>query len=140
MEKIKSFTINHDTHKIGFYLSNVSNNIYTYDLRMKLPNGGDYLSNASMHSMEHLFATVIRNSALKDKVVYFGPMGCRTGFYLLLLDIEYDKARQLTIESLTKCLELDEIPGNSKIECGNYLEHSLEEASLNIREYLEAIR
>ena len=128
MDKIKSFTINHDTHKIGFYLSNESHGIYTYDLRFKLPNVGDYLSNSAVHTIEHLFATVIRNSDYKESVVYFGPMGCRTGFYLLLREIEYDVARQLVIDSFVKCLELSEIPGASREECGNYLEHNLEDA------------
>lgn len=140
MEKIKSFKIDHDVHGVGFYLSGVAHNIYTYDLRFKTPNGGDYMDNASMHTMEHLFATVVRNSDLKDNVVYFGPMGCRTGFYLLLLGIDIDEAKKLVIECLQKCLQLDEIPGNQRKECGNYLEHNLQGAKKLAEEYLQQIK
>lgn len=136
MEKIKSFTIDHNTHKIGFYLSSQQGDIFTYDIRFKKPNAGDYLSTAAAHTIEHLFATVIRNSSEKDNVIYFGPMGCRTGFYLLLRNIEYDKAKQLTLDCLKECLTLSEIPGSEKQECGNYLDHSLNGAKLEIIGYL----
>lgn len=136
MEKIKSFTIDHTTHEIGFYKSNLSHGIYTYDLRFKKPNNGNYLSNAAMHTIEHIFATVIRNSSIKDKVVYFGPMGCRTGFYLLLLGIDAEQARSITIKCMEKCLEFTDIPGSDISECGNYLEHSLEDALCEIKTYL----
>lgn len=140
MEKIKSFTINHDTHSPGFYLSNESNGIYAYDLRFKWPNKNDYLSTASAHSIEHIFATVIRNSAKKEQVVYFGPMGCRTGFYLLLLDIKPDEAYDLVVECLEKSLQINEIPGSEKSECGNYLDHSLSLAKHEIEEYLKILK
>lgn len=139
MQKIKSFIIDHDKHNIGFYLSGVADGIYTYDLRFRKPNKGNYLSNPSMHSIEHLFATVIRNSMIKDKVVYFGPMGCRTGFYLLLNNIEFNDAKSITIECMKKCLKLNEIPGARKKECGNYSEHNLMEAKKDIQEYLNNI-
>ncbi len=139
MEKIKSFTIDHDIHSIGFYLSGSVNDIFTYDLRFKTPNGGDYMGNAEMHTIEHLFATVVRNSTQKRKIVYFGPMGCRTGFYLLLLNIDYNEAKALVIDCIKKCLDLREIPGNSRKECGNYLEHDLDGAKKLLREYLEHI-
>lgn len=139
MEKIKSFTIDHDIHKVGFYLSGVANNIYTYDLRFKTPNGGDYMDNAAMHTVEHLFATVVRNSTQKGNVVYFGPMGCRTGFYLLMLGCDAEQTKALVIECIKKCLELNEIPGNSRKECGNYLEHDLQGAKKLLKEYLSVI-
>lgn len=139
METIKSFTIDHNKHDVGFYLSGESHGIYTYDLRFKKPNAGSFLSTAAAHTVEHLFATVIRNSEIKDKVVYFGPMGCRTGFYLLLLDTDYDDAMVITIKCLKQCLELNEIPGSEKIECGNYLDHSLATAKQEIKEYLDAL-
>ncbi len=140
MKKIESFQIDHDKHPIGFHNSIQANNIYTYDLRFKLSNQGDYLANSAMHTIEHLFATVIRNSDKADKVVYFGPMGCRTGFYLLLLGIEYDEAKELCITAIEKCLELKEIPGTDKQDCGNYLEHSLSLAHKELRSYLKAIK
>ncbi len=139
MEKIKSFTIDHDIHKTGFYLSSVVNNIFTYDLRFKTPNGGDYMDNASMHTIEHLFATVVRNSTQKGNVVYFGPMGCRTGFYLLMINIDYEIAKKLVIDCIKQCLTLTEIPGNTGKECGNYLEHNLEGAKKLLTEYLACI-
>lgn len=140
MERIKSFSIDHDNHPAGFYLSGESNGIYTYDLRFKFPNKGDYLSNGALHTVEHIFATVIRNSAVKDQVVYFGPMGCRTGFYLLLRGIAIDDARKATLECMEACLDFTEIPGSQRKECGNYLEHDLTDAKKEIREYIEVLK
>ena len=140
MEKITSFTIDHNVLKKGFYLSRVDKNVFTYDLRFKEPNKGDYLHMATMHTIEHLFATVVRNSAYKDKVVYFGPMGCRTGFYLLLFDMNKDEALQLAKECVAKCLELDTIPGSKKIECGNYRSHNLVGAKKELSAYLDVLK
>lgn len=114
-------------------------NVFTYDLRFKEPNKGDYLHIAAMHTIEHLFATVVRNSVYKDKVVYFGPMGCRTGFYLLLFDMNKDEALALTKECVAKCLELDTIPGSKKIECGNYRSHNLADAKKELSAYLDVL-
>lgn len=139
MEKITSFTIDHNVLKKGFYLSRADKNVFTYDLRFKEPNKGDYLHMAAMHTIEHLFATVVRNSAYKDKVVYFGPMGCRTGFYLLLFDMNKDEALALTKECVAKCLELDTIPGSKKIECGNYRSHNLVDAKKELSAYLDVL-
>ena len=86
MKKIASFTVNHDVLKKGMYISRIDGDIVTYDVRMKLPNGGDYLENAAMHTFEHLFATYARNTKYADNIIYVGPMGCRTGFYLLVRD------------------------------------------------------
>lgn len=86
MKKIASFSVNHDKLKKGMYVSRIDGDVVTYDLRMKVPNAGDYLSNGALHTFEHLFATYARNSALSDSVIYVGPMGCRTGFYFLLRD------------------------------------------------------
>ena len=139
MEKIDSFKVNHDRHPVGFYLSKQMGDIYTYDLRMKTPNGGDYLAVPALHSIEHLVATAIRNGREKDKVVYFGPMGCRTGCYLLLKGIAYDEARILLIETLRECLNFSEVPGAKREECGNYLEHDLAGAKREIEAYLRAL-
>ena len=84
MKRIASFDVDHRTITEGMYISRIDGDVVTYDLRMKKPNQGDLLSNSEMHSLEHMFATVVRNSALGDKVIYFGPMGCQTGFYLLM--------------------------------------------------------
>ncbi|MDR3292562.1 MAG: S-ribosylhomocysteine lyase [Clostridiales bacterium] len=139
METISSFKIDHTVHKKGFYLGSVANGIFTYDLRFKKPNAGDYISNAAIHTIEHLFATVIRNSEIKERVVYFGPMGCRTGFYLLLNGILKEQALPHLLAAFHKCLDLQEIPGASERECGNYREHDLEGAKQEIREYLNAL-
>lgn len=139
MDNIKSFELDHDAMSPGFYCLGEANGVYTYDMRFKYPNKGDYISYAALHSIEHLFAVVIRNSDIKDKVVYFGPMGCRTGCYLLLFGIEEIEAKKVVVECLKKCLELDYVPGTKPKECGNYLEHDLIEAQQEIARYLQVL-
>ena len=139
LKTIKSFTIDHTIHYAGFYLANVAHNIFTYDLRFKKPNDGDYVDISAMHTIEHLFATVVRNSKLQDQVVYFGPMGCRTGFYLLLLGVEKEEAKDLTLECMKKCLKLDYVPGALEKECGNFREHNLELAKKEIKAYIKVL-
>jgi S-ribosylhomocysteine lyase len=130
MERIASFTVNHDKLRKGMYISRVDGDVVTYDIRMKKPNGGDYLGNGELHTFEHLFATCARNSRWKDQVLYVGPMGCRTGFYLLLRDsVSRSDAIRLVQESFRFIASYQgEIPGASRQECGNYLEHDLEGA------------
>jgi len=130
MEKIASFTVNHDTLTPGLYTSRVDGDVVTYDLRTNLPNCGDYLGNDEMHTFEHLFATYARNSTAADKIVYFGPMGCRTGFYLLVRDsLSPAQSISLIQEVLGKiAVHSGELPGASRIECGNYAEHSIPKA------------
>lgn len=139
METIKSFQINHDNHPEGIYMSHVENGIYTYDLRFKKPNNGDFLTTAAAHSIEHMFATVIRNSDIKDKVVYFGPMGCRTGFYLLLLDTPYEKAVPIIKDCIEKSIALDNVPGSQRQECGNYLDHDIIGAKQEMTKFLNKL-
>jgi S-ribosylhomocysteine lyase len=127
MKKIASFTVNHDTLEKGMYISRIDGDVVTYDIRMKKPNGGDYLNMSAAHTVEHLFATYARNSQYGDKIVYVGPMGCRTGFYLLTRDtLTHTQAIALVKESMAFVREFEgEIPGNKKEECGNYLDHDL---------------
>ena len=127
MEKIASFTVNHDLLEKGMYISRVDGDVITYDIRMKKPNGGDYLGYAELHTFEHLFATYARNSEYRDSVIYVGPMGCRTGFYLLLRDAVSGKdAISLVRRSFGFIAQFEgEIPGSKRQECGNYLEHDL---------------
>lgn len=139
MEKIPSFQKNHDFLAVGLHAATDKNNITTFDLRFKKPNAGDYISPKALHTIEHLLATVLRNSERKDNIVYFGPMGCRTGFYLLTLGLSYSEALALLKESIPVALALDEIPGSKREECGNYLEHDLEGAKIELREYLSIL-
>ena len=127
MKKIASFTINHDTLEKGMYISRIDGDVVTYDIRMKKPNGGDYFQMAAAHTLEHLFATYARNSEFGKDIVYVGPMGCRTGFYLLVRDsVSHENAIKLVQESMAFARDFEgEIPGSKKEECGNYLDHDL---------------
>lgn len=127
MKKIASFTVNHDKLEKGMYTSRVDGDVITYDIRMKKPNAGDYLTDGAMHTFEHLFATYARNSRFADSVIYVGPMGCRTGFYLLLRDnVSKSDAIALVKESFAFIKDFSgEIPGSKREECGNYLDHDL---------------
>ena len=120
----------------GLHECGTANGVMTWDLRFKRPNAGDFIEQAALHSVEHMLATVLRNSTHKDDIVYFGPMGCRTGFYLLTVNMD----RAQTIELLKSCFEqalsLDEVPGAKKEECGNYLEHDLLGAKKECNDYL----
>lgn len=139
MDKIPSFQKNHDVLPVGLHMSAPVRGITTFDLRFKTPNGGDYITPKSLHTTEHLLATVLRNSAQKENIVYFGPMGCRTGYYLLTVDMCYDEVLNLLIESLKIALSLQEIPGSKREECGNYLEHDLKAAQQDCKEYLAVL-
>ena len=122
MQRIASFTVNHDFIRPGVYISRVDGDVVTYDLRTRRPNGGDYMSPLTMHSVEHLFATYARNSKWSEHVIYVGPMGCLTGFYLLTRGLTDAEALALTQESFAWMAEYDgDIPGASAVECGNYL-------------------
>lgn len=130
MKKIASFTVNHDTLTKGMYISRVDGDVVTYDIRMKLPNGGDYINMSAAHTLEHLFATYVRNSQWGEHILYVGPMGCRTGFYLLVRDsMTHAQAITLVKESMAFIRDFEgEIPGNKREECGNYLDHDLQGA------------
>ena len=139
MKKIASFSVNHDKLKKGMYVSRIDGDVVTYDLRMKVPNAGDYLSNGALHTFEHLFATYARNSALSDSVIYVGPMGCRTGFYLILFG-EHTSAEVAPL--VRSCFEFirdfeGEIPGARPEECGNWHDADLAQARWWARRYLE---
>lgn len=142
MKKIASFTIDHDVLTPGMYLSRTDRDVVTYDLRLKKPNRGDYLANGAMHTMEHLFATFARNSEHGDEIVYFGPMGCRTGFYLLVRDsLSHEKALRLTQEALAFIASFEEeIPGSAPVECGNAAEHDLQGARQDAAEFADVLR
>ena len=130
MERIASFTVDHNVLVPGLYLSRRDGSVVTFDLRFKKPNTGELLSNSQMHSVEHLVATLLRNSAGKDAVVYFGPMGCQTGFYFLF---DGDKLTNGQAIALLQAVFAQAavydgpMPGCSAAECGNYRNLSVEE-------------
>ncbi len=130
MKKIASFTVDHDKVGKGMFISRIDGDVITYDVRMKIPNGGDYLPYAACHTIEHLFATFARNSGVADSVIYVGPMGCRTGFYFLTRDsVSHTEAVSVVRDSMRFISEYEgDIPGVSRKECGNYLEHDLASA------------
>ena len=124
MERIASFTVDHNVLVPGLYLSRRDGSVITFDLRFKKPNTGDLLTNAQMHSVEHVIATFLRNSEDKDAVVYFGPMGCQTGFYFLFDNEQLivEDAIDLLKDVFAKAAVYEgEMPGKSAKECGNYV-------------------
>ena len=143
MERIASFQVDHTRLLPGLYLSRRDGAVVTFDLRFKRPNTGDLLSNSEMHSVEHLIATLLRNSPEKEAVVYFGPMGCQTGFYFL-----FDSA-QLSLEGAIELLKevfargadfAGEMPGKSPEECGNYQNLDVETGKAVCRFYRDVIQ
>ena len=141
MRKIASFSVDHTKFGVGMYISRIDGDIVSYDVRMVKPNGGSYISNPSLHTIEHLFATFARNSALSESVIYVGPMGCRTGFYLLMRGFDHQAAIDLTRDALEFISRFDGvIPGYSEVECGNWLEHDLESARKDVLPLLEALK
>lgn len=139
MERIASFCVDHTKLDRGMYLSRQDGDVLTWDIRMKRPNHGDYLSTGAAHTLEHLFATYARNSAFKDSVIYVGPMGCRTGFYLLLAgDLEPRDVEEL-VQAMFRFIRDYEgpVPGAAARDCGNYLDMNLPMAKLLAGRYLE---
>lgn len=141
IKKIASFTVDHDLLTEGIYVSRIDGDITTYDLRTRIPNGGDYMDDLTVHSAEHMIATYIRSSAIGERVIYFGPMGCRTGFYLLVRDADNDEVLAALTDSLARVISHEgEIFGNSPKECGNYRELSLAAAKTECARYLSLLR
>lgn len=144
MEKIASFTIDHMKLEPGVYVSRKDHvgaeTITTFDLRMTSPNDEPVMNTAEVHTLEHLGATFLRNDPeYKEKVIYFGPMGCRTGFYLLLAG---DYESKDIVDLVTRMYEFmrdfkEEVPGASAKDCGNYLDMNLGMANYLAKRYLE---
>ncbi len=140
LTRIASFSVNHDFIDVGIYISRIDGDITTYDLRTRRPNMGDYMDNLTMHSLEHLFATYVRNSEIGQDVIYFGPMGCQTGFYLLVREADNDKVLSVVRDVLRKiCAHDDKMPGAKREECGNYLNLSVDAAKAEAAKYLARI-
>ena len=140
IQRITSFTVDHDKITEGIYLSRVDGDVVTYDLRTRIPNAGDYMDNLTMHSLEHMFATYVRNSEIGDRVIYFGPMGCRTGFYLLVREMPHETLLAIVKDVLAKIIaHSGEMFGASQKECGNYRELSLDAAKAEAARYLQKL-
>lgn len=140
MERITSFSVNHDKLLPGLYVSRVDGDITTYDLRTRKPNAGDYMDNLTMHSVEHMLATLLRNSEIKDSILYFGPMGCQTGFYLLVRDVPRERVLEILKKSLADVVIYEgEMPGGTRVECGNYRNLSLDAAKRECAAYLAVL-
>ena len=146
MEKIASFTVNHLTLLPGVYVSRQDmvgeTKVTTFDLRMTRPNFEPVMNTAEMHAIEHLGATFLRNHKdYKDLTIYFGPMGCRTGFYLLLAgDFESKDIVPLMVEMWEFIRDFkDEVPGASAKDCGNYLDMNLGMANYLAKKYLDEV-
>ena len=144
MERIASFTVDHVRLNRGIYVSRLDevngNYLTSFDIRMKLPNREPVMNIAEIHTMEHLGATFLRNHPVwKNEIVYFGPMGCRTGFYVILKGkLESKDIIELMQETFKFMADFEgEIPGATAIECGNYLDQNLPMAKYEAKKYYE---
>ncbi|MDE7122405.1 MAG: S-ribosylhomocysteine lyase [Oscillospiraceae bacterium] len=145
MERITSFTINHLKLFPGLYVSRKDQHehcvVTTFDLRMTAPNREPVIDMPALHTIEHLSATYLRNSERKNEIVYFGPMGCRTGCYLVMFgDLHSEDIFNLILDLCNFILDYDdEIPGAKPEQCGNYSEQNLNMAKFYIRRYRDAL-
>ena len=144
MERIASFQVDHVRLNRGLYVSRIDeingNYLTSFDIRMKLPNREPVINIAELHTMEHLGATFLRNHPIwKEQIVYFGPMGCRTGFYLILKGKLESKDIVELMKELYKFMAefKGDIPGATAVECGNYLDQNLPMANYEAKKYLE---
>lgn len=146
MKKIASFTVNHIDLLPGIYVSRIDtigeSVLTTYDLRFKRPNLEPVMNTAEIHTIEHIAATFLRNHPLlADETIYFGPMGCRTGFYLIL---KGERTSKEIVPLITELFEFvanfeGEVPGASARDCGNYLDMNLPMAKYEAKKYVETV-
>ena len=146
MKLINSFKINHLKLKPGIYVSNVikltADHLTTFDLRFTCPNFEEVLSTGTIHTIEHLGATFLRNhETLKDRIIFFGPMGCRTGFYLIIRGLYGSmEIAEVLQEMMAYIINFNgDIPGSSPMECGNYLDNDLDAAKVAATKYLDVL-
>lgn len=140
VKRIASFEVDHDLIVPGIYISRIDGDITTYDLRTRKPNCGDYMDDLTMHSVEHMLATYLRSGEIGGKIIYFGPMGCQTGFYLLVRDAEKGEVLDALKSALRHTIAHEgEIFGKSRKECGNYKNLSLSAAKVECERYLEVV-
>ncbi len=139
MDRIPSFSKNHDKITPGLHDCGTRCGVATWDLRFKKPNAGDYIEQKALHTVEHIVATVLRNGRYKENIVYFGPMGCRTGFYLLTYGMDKDAVLEMLKGAFSDAQNFTEIPGSRREECGNYKEHDLSGAKKECAAYLAVL-
>ena len=140
IRRIASFSVDHDLISEGIYVSRIDGDVTTYDMRTRVPNAGDYMDNLTMHSLEHLFATLVRSSIIGERVVYFGPMGCQTGFYLLIRNADNEETLRVLLNVLGKVIDHDgEMFGAVRRECGNYKNLSLDRAKAECKRYRDLL-
>lgn len=145
MQRIESFTIDHLKLQPGLYVSRMDKSgdciITTFDMRITAPNKEPVIDMPALHTIEHMAATYLRNSAVKDKVVYFGPMGCRTGCYLVMFgELKPKDVVETVIDMCDFIISFEgDIPGASPEQCGNYSEQNLEMAKFYIKKYKKCL-
>lgn len=140
MDRIASFSVDHDLIEPGIYISRIDGDIVTYDLRTRKPNAGDYMDNLTMHTVEHMLATFLRNSEIGGEVIYFGPMGCRTGFYLLVRGRRPEEVLSALKKALSDTVSYEgAVFGAARKECGNYRELDLQSAKKECGRYLAVL-
>ena len=141
MKKIASFSVDHDKIRPGIYISRIDGDITSFDLRTRTPNAGAYMDNVTMHSVEHMLATFLRNGEIGPQMIYFGPMGCRTGFYLLTRDLPPATVLDALINALERTVAHEgEVFGASAKECGNYKELDIGAAKAECATYLQVLK
>ena len=139
--RIASFSVDHDFIDEGIYISRIDGDVTTYDMRTRRPNLDDYMDNLTMHSVEHMFATYVRNSKIGKNVIYFGPMGCQTGFYLLVRNESKEDVLSAVIDTLERIISHEgEMFGASRKECGNYRNLDLDAAKLECERYTRVLK
>lgn len=139
MKRITSFSVDHTKLKKGIYISRIDDNLTTFDIRMCTPNIDVPLDPKAAHTIEHIGATLLRNSKYKDHIIYFGPMGCMTGFYLITKGLEFETIIQIVKKTFEQIAHWNQdIPGAKRQECGNYTYMDLNKAKEAARFFINS--
>ena len=139
MERITSFCVDHTKLEKGIYVSRVDDGLTTYDIRMTVPNLQPALDPKAAHTIEHIGATLLRNGKYKDRIIYFGPMGCMTGFYLITRELDLNQVTEIVRDVFIQIAKSNqEIPGAKKEECGNYSFMDLNKAKESAEEFVNS--
>ena len=140
MKRIASFEVDHNTLTEGVYLSRKDGDVTTWDIRFVKPNTPPFLEMPAVHTIEHLFATYVRNSSFSDRIIYFGPMGCQTGFYLIVRNSDNSETLSVVKKVLERIIDHNgDMFGAIKKECGNYKNLDLDTAKKECRRYLDIL-